>query len=382
MIEERPPQRAKRRWRPLLRSCHAWSGLVLSLLLAAMATSGTVLLFKDDFRRLALGATTAHPTGDSQRLGGIANAAKARFGDDLRSIRFASTDLPVHEAVLANGGAYLDADGRAVRIWTGKRPLDLLVEFHHNLFLAEAGRAALGVVATFLTVMIVSGLILWWPVRRTWRARAWPRSARRKEMIAVHRDVGVLITPILLITALTGIVISWPALIQPLFDFSRKPGVIDTRSAGSVDWRGPLQSASAAVPGAAIRSLNFGTGNKPKLLRLRHPEEWNSQGLSFVWFDGVGKIAKITDTHSERRSAHAYGMIFPIHSGQTPQPLFRILLAISGIGLLLISLFGATAFARKLSAKGHLGLQSGRSPCDHPETRSPSSVSLRQTERS
>ena len=352
MIEGRPPQRARRHWRPLLRSCHAWTGLLLSLLLAAMAASGTVLLFKDDLRRLGLGTAAVAPTSDPQRLGAIANAAKVRFGDDLRSIRFASTALPAHEAKLADGGAFLDREGRVVRSWHGDRPLDLLVEFHHNLFLAETGRALLGVVAVFLTVMMVSGLILWWPVRRMWRARLWPESGRRKALIAVHRDLGALLTPILLVTALTGIVISWPTLIQPMFGFSRKPGVVDTRPVGAIDWRQPLQAASGAVPGAAIRGLNFRKGEKPTLLRLRHGEEWNGQGLSFVWLDGEGKIAKVVDTRTESRPARAYGMIFPLHSGQTPQPFVRLLLALSGIGLLLISLFGAVAFARKLGRQG------------------------------
>lgn len=154
-----------------MRLCHAWTGLVVSLLLATMAASGTILLFKDDLRRLGLGTATVAPTGDPQTLGGIANAARAQFGGELRSIRFASTELPAHEAKLADGGAYLGSDGRAVRIWHGDRPLDLLVEFHHKLFLAETGRTLLGVLAVILTVMTVSGVILWWPMRRTWRAR-------------------------------------------------------------------------------------------------------------------------------------------------------------------------------------------------------------------
>jgi uncharacterized iron-regulated membrane protein len=331
-----------------LRSCHAWTGLLLSLLLAAMAASGTILLFKDDLRRLGLGSAAVAPTSDPQRLGAIANDAKGRFGDDLRSIRFASADLPAHEAKLANGGAFLDREGRVVRSWHGDRPLDLLVEFHHNLFLAETGRALLGVVALFLTTMVVTGFILWWPVRRAWRARVWPHNSGRKALVSVHRDLGALITPVLLVTALTGIVISWPTLIQPMFGFSRKPGVVDTRPVSAIDWRKPLQAASGAVPGAAIRGLNFGRGEKPTLLRLRHGEEWNGQGLSFVWFDGKGKIARVVDTRAEGLPARAYGMIFPLHSGQTPQPLFRVLLALSGIGLLLVSLFGAVAFARKL----------------------------------
>lgn len=349
MIAERPPQRTKRRWRPLLRLCHAWTGLAVSLLLAAMAASGTILLFKDDLRTLSLGTATVAPSDDPEILGGIANAAVHQFGAELRSIRFASADMPAHEAKLADGGAYLGSDGRAVRLWHGERPLDLLVEFHHKLFLAETGRTLLGVVAVILTVMIVSGFILWWPMRRTWRARVWPDSGRRKALIAVHRDIGAMLSPILSVTALTGIVISWPNLIQPLFDFSRKPGVIDTRPVGAIDWRRPLRAGGAAVPGAVIRMLVFGTGDKPTMLRLRHAEEWNSQGLTLVWFDGGGAIAKVADTRTEAPAARAYGMIYPIHSGQTPLRSFRILLAVTGIGLLLISLLGAAAFARKLS---------------------------------
>lgn len=132
----------------------------MSLLLAAMAASGTILLFKDDLRTISLGTATVAPSDDPEILGGIANAAVHQFGAELRSIRFASADMPAHEAKLADGGAYLGSDGRAVRLWHGERPLDLLVEFHHKLFLAETGRTLLGVVAVILTVMIVSGFIL------------------------------------------------------------------------------------------------------------------------------------------------------------------------------------------------------------------------------
>jgi uncharacterized iron-regulated membrane protein len=332
----------------LLRSCHAWTGLVLSLLLAAMAASGTILLFKDDLRRLGLGPAVIAPTNDPQRLGAIANQAKARFGDDLRSIRFANADLPAHEAKLADGGAYLDGDGRVLRLWQGERPLDLLVEFHHKLFLAETGRNLLGLLALALTAMIVSGFVLWWPLRRSWRARRWPANRRRKALLAVHRDLGALITPMLLVTALTGVLISWPTVVQPSFAFSRKPGIVATPPAGAIDWRGALQTGSAAVPGAQLRGLTFASGDKPSLLRLRHGEEWNGQGLSFAWFDGAGAIAKVIDTRAERRAARAHGLIYPLHSGQTPQRWFRFVLAAAGIGLLLISLFGAAAFARKL----------------------------------
>lgn len=348
MIEGRPPHRVQRRWRPFLRFCHAWVGLILSVFLAAMAASGSILLFKDELRLISVGSAAVTPTQDTSVLGRVANAAKRNFGGDLRSIRFAHADFPAHEAVLEDGGAYLDNQGKIVREWEGVRPLDLLVEFHHRLFMAETGRNLLGVLAVFLTVMLVSGFTLWWPLRRAWRLSLWPGANRRSAILAVHRDLGALLMPVLMIISLTGVVISWPSLVQPLFDFSRKPGVIDVGPTEAVDWRVPLRASLTAAPDAAIRQLSFGLDGKPSTLRLRHSEDWNPQGLTFVWITGAGKIAKVVDTRAESRSARTYGMIFPLHSGQTPMQFFRYLLLIAGVGLLLISILGAQAFCRRL----------------------------------
>lgn len=323
----------------------------MSLLIVAMAASGTTLLFKNDLLRLTLGAAKVLPTQDTQQLGEIANKAQARFGERLRSVRFASSELPVHEVILADGGAYLDDGGQTILAWEGSRPLDLLVKFHHNLFLGETGRTMLGLLAAALAMMIVTGLVLWWPARRKWRVRPWPSDARRKTLIAVHRDLGALLTPILLVTAVTGVAVSWPTLTQPIFGFSRKSAAVVGRISDPTDWRRGFEAAKIAVPGAAIRVLTLRSDGKLDMVRLRQSGDWNSQGLSFVWFGGSGRVAKVANTRLESTSARTYSKIFPVHSGQTPQPLFRILLASAGLGLIMIATLGAATFARALGKR-------------------------------
>ena len=53
-------------------------------------------------------------------------------------------------------------------------------------------------------VFIVTGAILWWRTRRTFRLRLWPRRLTRPAILMHHRDLGIAVAPLLLLTAVTG----------------------------------------------------------------------------------------------------------------------------------------------------------------------------------
>ena len=78
--------------------------------MVAMALTGSVLLFKDDLRRVTVEVAASPVITDPGRLGMIMNEAQSRYGSDLRYVRFASEEFGLAEAILKNGGAYLDRD--------------------------------------------------------------------------------------------------------------------------------------------------------------------------------------------------------------------------------------------------------------------------------
>lgn len=349
--------RSASRWRRRLRQAHAWVGLVASLLIAAMALSGTVLLFKDDLRRLSVAGAAAPAPKDPARLGAIVNEAARRFGSELRTVRFGSTDFGLAEAILEDGGAYLDGDGRMVAQWSGRRTLDWLVEFHHHLFLGKTGATIIGTVGLVAFAMLVSGLWLWWPTRGSFRLRPRLRN-RRAALLANHRDLGALLAPLLVVSILTGTAMGLSDVSQTLFGFRRQTPDVGRGHGASIDWREAIPAAVARLPDAVPRQVQLATGNRAATIRLRRPGEWNRQGLSMVYLSPGGTILGVVDAEAERIGARLYARLFPVHSGQVGQLILKLLLLAGGLGLTLVALLGGEAFRRRLRGRGGHGRSS------------------------
>lgn len=346
-----PAVKRKGAWRRALRSTHAWTGFVLCLLLAAMGLSGSLLLFKDDIRRLTVEGATEKPVTDPVRLGVIMNEAQRQFGDDLRSLRFGSEDFGLNEAFLKDGGGYLDSRGKVVSRWAGRRPLDWFVEFHHRLLLDRMGATIIGILGLIALGFLVSGLVLWWPMRRMFRPRPFPARNRRPALLATHRDLGVLLSPLLLLSILTGIPLGLSGISQPLFGFSRKPPVAERGLTGAIDWRKAISAAVQRLPEGLPRQISVAGGGKPATIRLRLPTEWNRQGLSMAYVSPKGEIIGSIDAEKEQAGARVYARLFPLHSGQVNLLPLKLLLLLEGLGLTLLSILGAEAFRRRLAQR-------------------------------
>lgn len=345
----RAPDRT-RSVRRFLREAHAWAGFAASLFIAAMALSGSVLLFKDELRALSNPRSPGIVATDPVALGHVLNEAEHRYGASLRYIRFASPHSRLHEAALKHGGAYLGGDGQVVEEWTGRRPLDWLVEFHHKLFLDKTGATIIGIAGVVALSLILSGLWLWWPMRGRFRANPMPVKNTRPALLASHRDLGVVLAPVLLVSIATGTMMALPAISQPLFGFKRTvPDVASERS--GIDWKMALPQAAAQLPNAVPRQVIFGAKGKAATIRFRGKREWNRDGLSMIYLAPDGGMLRIVNAQSEPAGASLYGRLFPLHSGQLGSLWVRLVLLAGGLGLTLVSLLGAEGFRRRVGMR-------------------------------
>ena len=55
-----------------------------------------------------------------------------------------------------------------------------------------------------IAALMLSGVILWWRTRRTFQFRLWPKRMSRPSILMHHRDLGVVVAPLLLISIVTG----------------------------------------------------------------------------------------------------------------------------------------------------------------------------------
>jgi uncharacterized iron-regulated membrane protein len=79
-----------------------------------------------------------------------------------------------------------------------------LFDFHHHLFNGDAGEIVAGIGGLAGLGFVITGLILWWPTRRMFHIRLWPRMMKRAAIVHHHRDLGALMAPLLILSLTTG----------------------------------------------------------------------------------------------------------------------------------------------------------------------------------
>jgi uncharacterized iron-regulated membrane protein len=256
----------------LLRKWHRWLGLVLLLPLVLQGVTGTVLTVAAAWPD---GTGASCPTCSANAVLAAAGAV-APEGFRPRAYR------PGQPAtvMLAPAGR---GPGATVRIDpVGLTPIgpvsaqggvvQTMHRLHENLLIpAYAGRSILGWEGVGLVLLVVVGIPLWWP--RPGEARAAFLPAPRARGIRFHRRlhgaIGIWLLPLMLLTAVTGIPLSFPQTTHRLLGLppGGPPQRASGTSAGPVDLDRAIGLAITAVPDAALR-LAFLPAGQGDPLRL------------------------------------------------------------------------------------------------------------------
>jgi uncharacterized iron-regulated membrane protein len=251
----------------ILRTIHRWTGGLIGLLLAVLGLTGTLLLHEDAYLR----ATVPHAAdAQVQDTATLAATATRIFGaqDRPRSIVLATERLGLHKlAYKGEHAAYADQQGQIVQAWTSNwaRPEVWLFDLHHHLFNGDTGEIFGGIAGLAGLGFVATGLWLWWPTRRMFHVRLWPRMARRAAIVHHHRDLGALVAPLLILSLTTGATMNlkWfsQALRAPFSSASAMeaasapPKIQGGKLAKNLDWARVIGAAQARYPGAEVRVI-------------------------------------------------------------------------------------------------------------------------------
>lgn len=337
----------------LIALLHRWAGGIAGLMLAVIGLSGALLVWEGGWIGLP-GADDA-VTPDPRTLGASIDAALTER-PGLSRITFASEEIGLHLAVYADGGgAYFAQDGTLVQAWDTMwaRPELWLFDLHHYLFLGESGKYATGVLGLLLLGFAISGLLLWWRTRKTFRFRLWPARMTRSAVVRQHRDIGVVAAPLLLLTAATGTMMVFPAisdaLTAPWAEPAKPAPALPDDLAGygpETDWALVMANAQAAFPDADPRRLMFpAVPGAPLALRMTQPFEWTPNGRTYVWLDPASANVVGTEAPASADIASAIAeKYYPIHSGKVGGTLWQLALTFGGLALTLLGSLATWSF--------------------------------------
>lgn len=349
----------------LLDTLHRWTGGLIGLLLALLGLSGTILLHKEAW------IAVPHAT-DAQRtdLASVAAATERIMAlpDAPQGIIYARESFGLHQARFDDGaGLYADQTGDVVARWASQweRPELWLFDLHHHLFTGHIGEWIAGIAGIAALFFIITGAILWWRTRRTFKLRLWPKRMSRPAIVTHHRDLGVVVAPLLLLSVVTGTMMLFRpfalAVVAPFGSVAATEKSLESPHfesgplAAKPDYTAMLTVARARFPGAEFRILSLpGEVGDPISLRMRQQPEWLPNGRSTLWFDAAtGELLGARDALALAPGAQAFNKAYPLHSGKVGGLPYRLLMTVSGLALTLLGSLAVWSFwfRRPKSAK-------------------------------
>ncbi|KIU26071.1 peptidase [Sphingomonas melonis] len=339
----------------LLDAMHRWTGGLIGLVLLVMAVTGTILLHQDSW--IMVPHARDAPVSDPARLGAAVTRMMRADGPAPQSIVLAGEGLGLHQIRYAHGrGAYADQSGKVVTRWSSEwqRPEVWLFDLHHHLLSGAIGETVIGVAALCGIFFVLSGTILWWRTRRTLAPRLLPRRLSRSAIVRHHRDLGILVAPLLLLSFLTGAIMVFrplaivfgPGTPAAIALANRPPAAIEAGMARGLDWSGIMRVAADRFPRAQIRVLTLPSGrSKLVALRLRQPNDWVENGRTRMWFSpATGGLVAVRDARGLPAGVAAYDLMYPLHAAHVGGWAYRLVMTLSGAGLSLLGSLAVWSF--------------------------------------
>jgi uncharacterized iron-regulated membrane protein len=347
----------------MLKLLHRWTGLTLGLLLVLAGLSGGVLVFHHEidaalnpqlFRNHASCAAPLDVDGAVGALRRQWPQAQVSFvtmpGQDGAGygLRFKAPGAGVNEAMLdACSGELLGSRDRDAIAFDRLHLMPLLQRWHISLLQGKPGRAALGYLGLAFAALVLAGVTLAWPARRSGVA-GWQRALKvrldhnaYRSHYDLHRATGLLAAAVLLVIALTGFYNGLPELARGLVGQVAEVGAEHRNIAmpalgqdeAAISWNDARAVAARHTSdGAVLVALSRQPERGLFQARLRRADDWQRTGSLRLFIDiRNGALIETVNPLDGKTGERFLAALFPLHSGQFGGSAGRWLLALCGL---------------------------------------------------
>jgi sulfite reductase (NADPH) flavoprotein alpha-component len=308
-------------------------GISAGLVLAVVGVTGAMIGFEAEIlRAMNPSIRAAAAEGPAAAPSKLVDAARtAHPGYNARSIAWEGDDEPVVVRLAKGserGGLEVAVDPHTAAVLgtpRGKDVFDVAEQLHRNLAAGPVGKQIVGASTAVLLVLAITGIILRWPRRSSWRA--WltfnPKLRGRGFLWHLHSVAATWLLAFYLIAALTGL---WWS-----YDFYRNAinsmaGVSGPLRRPGGDGRNELAPATIDQAWTVFRReatgatrASFGlTGAADASVEIRyqtlaspHERAWNTLKV-----DAANDAVASRELYAEQpRGRRFVSSIFPLHSG-------------------------------------------------------------------
>ena len=226
--------------RKALFQIHLWTGLILALYVLVMSLTGTVLIYRRELAKAFSGEPKV-----------VAGTGPRLTADELKhAVERAHPGYAVTRAFESKN------PNRPVEVWFERGPKKIqrlfnpytgadlgdplqpafrgvlwLVDLHDNLLSGRVGHLANGVGGACVTLVCLSGMVIWWPGIDKWRRSLtidWKANPRSFNW-SLHSALGFWSLAFIFMWGISGIYLSWPGPFNGLVDYFDVPASRDLR---------------------------------------------------------------------------------------------------------------------------------------------------------
>ena len=334
---------------------------MLALLILLISLTGSALVWKKEYLWLTEPVSRSVVEITPELATTVASAAEAQFGNEVLLLAFGYENLGLHKVYLPGSNyALLDNTGALVDQWhLNDRPEEWLYDLHHRLLLGNTGLTIAGVGALAMVLLVFAGLAVWWPARGQFNWRLWVAGWGRSNLLATHRNIGIVTALPACVLLITGAMLSFPTQTEELLlqDYQRSEAYSDlyTEELDELsgpeygDWLSAFSRAQASFPGGTIRSVQPPAISSYRLIGMQQAGDWNQNGLSRVYIDADrGYMDMRLNAARLSTVAQVYNLNYPLHTAKADRLWYRLVVFMFGVGMCLLSFLGLVSFVKKL----------------------------------
>lgn len=339
---------------------HLWLGLITGVVAALLGISGTVLIFRGELEQvfrphLRASAPYSQETSIEQP---VSSYRQANPRQTLRGIQLPAPGerKPIVLMVAGSGQptrVYIDpATGHELQGSTNDW-ITWTVRLHHSLFLK--GHFYTGLAGVALSLLCVTGVVVWWSSIKTFAHDIVFRPGRLRTMRArdVHIFAGVWLLVPLFLLAFSGTVFTWRdaytrAALALTGSTVQKPKLAAAGDVRSLSLDAAIAAARMRFPEATPTLLRMpAKPGDPLTVRMRTPDDSRDMGTTQVFVNARAEVIGVEQPSDKPMAARAVEVLAPLHTGELGGWPLKFVWAFMGLIPPVLFFSGARAAWRK-----------------------------------
>lgn len=362
---------------------HRWLGFPLGLLFIVVFGTGLIAAFEEMLSRMDFADEDYQyrETTIAQDADALAVITEGR--DGIRQIIMPTKKTPYYQVEL-RGEKFTHAIDNLSQVHHEQSENEGFfrtnLQLHRNFllgkddFLGITGQSYVAWTGLIALLLSVLGLWLWWPMRKSFRARDLvPQGRQRRNFYYAHLTGGVVTLVAVILLGVTGAAITYRPLAKQVLGVdqphaaqtTQQKNGSETRDTQALEasWYAWLAAAHAEVPGAELRRIRFprASSSEPVIeFRFLANGDWLGLANSKVRINTErSTLVDVSRFEEQSVGEKLYAVIVPLHSGRGLHIGYVVVLFVFSLLGTLMVFCGLISFLvkrRRVSIPGIRGL--------------------------